>query len=100
MRTAQLLTICISLAFGALCTCAVQAASRGNGAGGLMVAEASACPADAQAAAADLWPMADGFGRQMSRLKGKHPCGRWLICERAYPSKGWQCRWDHKNKGS
>nr|WP_321462276.1 hypothetical protein [uncultured Cohaesibacter sp.] len=57
------------------------------------------CPADAKQAARDLWPMAASFNAQLNRLKGKHPCGRWLICERAYPSKDWRCRWSENPAG-
>ena len=60
------------------------------------VADKSSCPADAQKAAKDLWPMASSFGAQVRRLKGKHPCGAWVTCERVYPSKDWRCLWDDK----
>ncbi len=106
MCRAMLLKSCLTLMVAAYSASAAHADGRADGRGdgesirSMMQAEASACPEDAQKAGADLWPMADGFGRQMSRLKGKHPCGRWLVCERAYPSKRWQCRWENDTKGS
>ena len=102
MCRAMLLKSCLTLMVAAFSASAAHADGRGDGESirSVMQAEASACPEDAQKAGADLWPMADGFWRQMSRLKGKHPCGQWLVCERAYPSKRWQCRWENDTKGS
>ena len=106
MWRAMLLKSCFTLMVAAYSASAAHSDGRADGKGdgesirSMMQTEASACPTDAQKAGADLWPMADGFGRQMSRLKGKHPCGQWLVCERTYPSKRWQCRWENDTKGS
>ncbi len=110
MWRAMLLKSCLTLMVAAYSASAAHSDGRADGRAdgkgdgesirSMMQTEASACPTDAQKAGADLWPMADGFGRQMSRLKGKHPCGQWLVCERTYPSKRWQCRWENDTKGS
>nr|WP_319390577.1 hypothetical protein [uncultured Cohaesibacter sp.] len=64
----------------------------------LLLAAAN-CPDDPQQAARDLWPMAAAFGPRMTRLRGKHACGQWLQCDRAFPARGWRCHWqvDHRD---
>ncbi|WP_319498574.1 hypothetical protein [uncultured Cohaesibacter sp.] len=60
---------------------------------------AANCPDDPREAARDLWPMAAAFGPRMTRLRGKHACGQWVQCDRAFPARGWRCRWqaDHRD---